>query len=225
MTATLVLVHGGCATPAAWSRVIPHLDDLGIPNLAVQLPSCRPESDKDDAGFLRSVLDECGGPVALVGHSYGGCVLTEAGEHPSVTRLVYLDALMPDVDEPTDLPELFAEEFVACTRVQGDAFEFDADAFIAYFLSRGWSAADAQEYVSGLRPQRAAASVLVPTTAAWRTVPSTFVSCNDSEMKQELFASRATDVIKMSGDHFPNWLRPDEVADILARTARDVADQ
>ena len=65
----------------------------------------------------------------------------------------------------------------------------------------------------------------MPTTAAWQTVPSTFVSCRDSEMSsdlQALFASRATDVIEIDGDHFPNWRRPGEVAEIVAGIARDV---
>ena len=80
-----------------------------------------------------------------------------------------------------------------------------------YLTGRGWSATDAQEFVLGCRPQRAAASVLENTQAAWRSVPSTFVSCDDSEMSAELralFGSRATDVIEMPGDHFPIWLRP-----------------
>ena len=79
--------------------MIPLLDGLGVPNVAVQLPSCLPESAMDDAASLRSVLDECVDPVVLVGHSGGGMVLTEVGTHPSVKRLVYLDALMLDVGE------------------------------------------------------------------------------------------------------------------------------
>jgi hypothetical protein len=74
----------------------------------------------------------------------------------------------------------------------------------------------------GLRPQRFEPSIVETTTAAWRTVPSTFVSCDDSEMSSDLralFSSRATEVIEMPGDHFPNWLRPGEVAQILARVA------
>ena len=97
--AMVVLVSPPCATTAAWSRVMPLLDELGVPNVAVQLPSCLPESDMDDARFLRSVLDECPDPVVFVGHSSGGWELTEVGVHPSVKHLVYMDAVMWDVGE------------------------------------------------------------------------------------------------------------------------------
>jgi pimeloyl-ACP methyl ester carboxylesterase len=167
-------------------------------------------------------------PVVLVGHSNGGVVVTEAGVHQSVKRLVYLDASMLDVGEDVfSVTEgRFAEGFTACMQAQGDEFAWDPDALAAYFVGRGWSEVDADEVVLGCRPQRVAASIFENTVAAWRSVPSTFVSCDDSEMGSELralFASRATDVIEMPGDHFPNWLRPGEVADILARIAGETA--
>jgi pimeloyl-ACP methyl ester carboxylesterase len=225
--ATVVLVSPPCATPAAWGRVIPLLEDRGVPNIAVQLPSCLAESDLDDASFLRSVLDECGDPVVLVGHSSGGLVLTEVGAHPSVKHLVYMDAAMWDVGESwrTLLRGAVAEGWAACVRVGQDVTEFDTDAVAAYLLSRGWSADDAHEFASGFRPQRHAASVLKLTVAAWRTVPTTFISPDDSEMKsrlRDLFAARATAVIEMPGDHFPHWRRPDEIADIVGRIAHEV---
>jgi pimeloyl-ACP methyl ester carboxylesterase len=228
-TATVVLVHGSCSTPGAWNRVTPLLDTAGVSNIAVQLPSCLPESDMNDADFVRSVLDACGDPVVLVGHSYGGMVLTEVGAHPSVKRLVYLDATMSDVGE--DMYELLAgkvaEGLVETMRVDEDTSEFDADVLTAYVRSRGWSADDAAEFVSELRPQRAAASVLKATVAAWRTVPATFISCADSEIGGDLpalFASRASDVIALPGDHFPNFRQPAEVADIITRIARNAAE-
>ena len=158
-------------------------------------------------------------------------VLTEVGTHPSVKRLVYLDALMLDVGE-TQAAVLTEDNlpagFLACVQVDDVGLAFDTDALAAYFVSRGWSAVDAHEFVPGLRPQRAAASIFENSVVAWRSVPSTFISCDDSEINSDLrarFASRATDVIEMPGDHFPIWLRPGEVAEILARIARDVVDQ
>jgi pimeloyl-ACP methyl ester carboxylesterase len=200
------------------------------PSVAVELPSCLPESALDDAATVRLVLDECVGPVVLAGHSWGGMVLTEVGTHPSVKRLVYLDALMLDAGDNVFVVTegQFPVGFIACAQANEAGFAWDPDALTAYLVGRGWSAVDAREAMLGLRPQRAAASVVEPTRAAWRSVPSTFVSCEDSEMSSDLralFASRATDVIKMSGDHFPNWLRPREVADILARIAEVAVDQ
>ena len=209
---------------------MPLLDELGVPNVAVQLPSGLSESATDDVACVRSLLDESIDPVVLVGHSMGGMVLTEAGAHPMVKRLVYLDALMLDVGDAMFVVAAgeFPEEFSACLQTQDDVFAWDTDAFAAYFVGRGWSAADAQEFVLGCRPQRAAAAVLENTQAAWRLVPSTFVSCDDSEMSADLralYGSRATDVIEMPGDHFPNWVRPGEVAEILARIAAETGDQ
>ena len=222
-SSTVVLVSPPCATPAAWSRVIPRLNDRGIPNVAVQLPSCLPESDIDDAGFLRRVLDEHANPVVLVGHSNGGMVLSEVGDHPSVRHLAYMDAAMWDVGESwaTLIRDGVAEGWAACARAR-----FDTDAVSAYLLSRGWPAEDAHEFAAGFRPQRRAASVLELTRAAWRTVPSTYISPNGSEMKphlRALFASRAGHTIEIEGDHFPHWRRPDEVADIFARIANEVS--
>ena len=75
--ATVILVHGPCGTPAAWSRVISFLDNAGIPSVAVHLPSSRSESELDDAAFLRAALDDCHDPVVLAGHSSGGGPITE----------------------------------------------------------------------------------------------------------------------------------------------------
>lgn len=226
--ATVVLVSPPCGTPAAWGRVTPLLDDLGVPNVVAQLPSCLPESELDDAGYLRSVLDERGHPAVLVGHSSGGLVVTEVGGHPAVAHVVYVDAVMWDVGEPwlTLLAGAVAEGWAACVRVRRDVTEFDTDAVAAYLRGRGWPSDDVDEFASGFRPQRHAASVLDLTAAAWRSVPSTFVSPCDSEMKrhlQELFEARATDVVEVPGDHFPHWRRPADIAALLARIARDAA--
>jgi pimeloyl-ACP methyl ester carboxylesterase len=203
--ATVVLVHGTCGTPAAWSRVIPLLDGLGVPNVAVQLPSCLPESEMDDVASLRSVLDECVDPVVLVGHSGGGMVLTELGTHPSVKRLVYLDALMLDVGETqADIltEENLAAEFLACVQADDAGLAFDTDALAGYLVGRGYTSVDAREIVSGLRPQRAAASIFENTTTAWRSVRPRCV-LDDSEMGSGLAPCLAGDGChQMPGDRY-----------------------
>ena len=163
------------------------LDVLGVPNVAVQLPSCLPGSEVDDAEHLRSLLDEYGeGPVVLAGHSFGGMVLTEVGVHASVRHLVYVDAQMLDVGEAVFevMDGRVAEAFTACMNPAGDILAFDGDQLSRYFASQGWSAVDIQEFVTGIRPQRVAVSVLTPSVAAWRTVPSTLITCDDSEFSR-----------------------------------------
>ncbi len=96
----------------------------------------------DDVASLRSVLDECVDPVVLVGHSGGGMVLTELGTHPSVKRLVYLDALMLDVGETQAAvltEENLAAEFLACVQADDAGMAFDTDALTRYLVGRGYS--------------------------------------------------------------------------------------
>jgi pimeloyl-ACP methyl ester carboxylesterase len=178
--------------------------------------------------MLRSVLDECDDRVVLVGHSAGGMAITEVGNHPSVKHLVYVDAAMPDVGESLFAlqADRFSDGLVECMRFEGDVAEWDADALTGYLVGQGWSSDDAQDLVSTSRPQRIAPLVETATVSAWRSVPSTFISCTDSEMSGELrqfFGSRATNVVEMPGDHFPLWRRPEEVADVIVRIADEVS--
>lgn len=225
---TVVLVHGLGGSAEAWSRVVPFLDRAEIPHVSVDLPSCGPPGDVDDAELLRSVLDACDDRVVLVAHSAGGMAITEVGSHPSVKHLVYLDAAMPDVGESLFVLQAdgFSDGLVECFRLDADGGEWDADALAGYLLGRGWSSDDAREFTSTSRPQRMAPLVETSTVSAWRSVPSTFISCADSEMSAQLrqfFGSRATYVVEMPGDHFPLWVRPEEVADVLVRIADEVS--
>lgn len=225
--ATAVLVHGPCGTPAAWSRLVPFLDDVGVPSVAVHLPSALAASDLDDGAFLQSVLDDLDGPTVLVGHSGGGFTITQVGEHPAVRHLVYLDGALPDVGEslrdvlgPGDVDE----SFVACIKRIPGGTAFDTDALAAHLQDRGWPAQEAREFTSGFAPARFAAQVLVVTVASWRTVPSTFIGCADSQARSQArarFAARAMDSAEVPGDHFAQWRRPGAVAEIVARIAWD----
>jgi hypothetical protein len=205
--------------------MIPFLDDVGVPNVAVHLPSSLPASELDDAAHLQSVLDSQG-PSVLVGHSGGAFPITQTGDHPAVRHLVYLDAPLPDVGEsmldvyePGDLDESFA----ACITRTPEGAQFDADALAAHLQDRGWPRQEAREFTSGCVPTRIAAQVLAITVASWRTVSSTHIGCADSQVGSQArarFASRAMHAIEIPGDHFSLWRRPGEVAEIIARIAQ-----
>ena len=89
----IVLVHGAWADGSSWSRVIPLLQSRGLHVVAVHLPFT---SFVDDVATVKRALAPLDGPVLLVGHSYGGAVITEAGNDPKVARLVYVAAYAPD---------------------------------------------------------------------------------------------------------------------------------
>src|ERR671923_2323483 len=93
-TTNIVLVHGGWADGSGWSKQIPVLRDAGYKVIAAQLPT---HSLSDDVETVKRAIDLVGGPTILVGHSYGGEVITNAGyNNPNVTGLVYIAAFAPD---------------------------------------------------------------------------------------------------------------------------------
>ena len=90
--ASVVLVHGAFADGSSWRHVVPVIQDAGLNVTAVQLPL---ESLQGDAAIVRRAIDAIDGPVVLVGHSWGGMVITEVGDHEKVRSLVYLSAVAP----------------------------------------------------------------------------------------------------------------------------------
>ena len=95
--ATIILVHGGWADGSSWGKVITTLKKAGHRVIAVQLPL---HNSADDIATVKRAIELAGGPVLLVGHSYGGFVITNAGSNnPNVTGLVYVAAFAPDEGE------------------------------------------------------------------------------------------------------------------------------
>ncbi|MFE7194684.1 alpha/beta fold hydrolase [Kitasatospora sp. NPDC057541] len=96
---TVVLVHDGCSDPTTWVGVVAELHRRGLTVLAAANPL---RGLAHDAAYLASVVAGIDGPVVLVGHSYGGAVITEAGAAPNVVALVYVAAYLPEVGESYD---------------------------------------------------------------------------------------------------------------------------
>lgn len=104
MSSTIVLVHGAWHGAWCWDRVVGPLRDAGHDELALDLPGHGADPGPlgdlhGDAASVRAALDGVDGDVVLVGHSYGGAVITEAGDHPAVQRLVYVAAFCIDEHE------------------------------------------------------------------------------------------------------------------------------
>ena len=236
MTATVVLVHGGWAGPWIWQEVVDRLADRGVPVRAPQLPSANataPTVDfRTDAGVVREAVAEAGGDVVLAGNSYGGLVITEAAvDNPSVKRLVYLAAFMPDAGEAIFelLSAHSAPEF-------GAAIELGADGLMRAqmdtLLERAMQHAPPEQVELARANLGGAMSfgsdfAAKLTQASWRTIPSTYVVCTEDralkpESQRTWAKERATDYVEWPSDHCPQSSRPDDVADLLAKLANDI---
>ncbi|MEH1942222.1 MAG: alpha/beta fold hydrolase [Nostoc sp.] len=101
---TIVLVHGAFADGTSWSKVIPLLQAKGLNVVAVQNPT---DSLANDVAAVNRVLESINEPVVLVGHSWGGMVITEAGNHEKVAALVYVSAFAPSENQSVN--DLFAD--------------------------------------------------------------------------------------------------------------------
>ena len=117
---SVVLVHGAFADGSSWSKVIPLLQAKGLNVSSVAIPLT---SYADDVAATKRAIAAQDGPVILVGHSYGGVVITEAGNDPKVVGLVYVAAFAPDANQSiTDISKDFPKPLGADKIVPQDGF-------------------------------------------------------------------------------------------------------
>jgi len=180
----------------------------------------------DDAKTLRAALDALDRPAVVVGHSYGGMVITEgAANHPNVKRLVYLAAFMPDAGE--SLNQLFAQapnlEMGAALRLAADRRSTLDAAFVGPGLYNDCDDATVAWAAERLRPMLSESGDPV-TAAAWHDAPSTYVLCAQDRVilpgLQRNMSKRASEVIEWETSHSPFASQPALVADLCERLAR-----
>jgi pimeloyl-ACP methyl ester carboxylesterase len=180
-TPTAVLVHGAFAESASWNGVVERLQDRSIPVFAIANPL---RSVSGDAAYLRDVIAGLTGPVILVGHSYGGLVITEAAvDNPAVVGLVYVCAFAPETGENAfDLSGKFPGSTLGTALDSypvssgGNELSIRRDVFHEQFAA-DVSAAQAALMAATQRPVTQAALVegLPSEKPAWATLPSWFV--------------------------------------------------
>jgi pimeloyl-ACP methyl ester carboxylesterase len=217
---TLVLVHGAWHGPWAWRSLSAELPDVDV--RTVSLPSAGPDPAAlgdlyDDAEVVRAAVAAVDGPVLVCAHSYGGAPATEGlAGLPHVVGLVYLCAFQLDI----------GESLIGAAGGVPPAW---------------WDVHDAEGYVDPLRPAEVFYSDVDPDTArgavarldhqslaslgqrltraAWRTIPSTYVVCEQDEAipvwAQESMAERAGRVLRMATSHSPFLSRPAQLAGVL----------
>jgi pimeloyl-ACP methyl ester carboxylesterase len=216
---TVVLVHGGFVDGGGWESVYRVLTSKDVAVRVVQNPTT---SLQDDVDTTRRVLDSIDGPAVLVGHSYGGVVVSEAGTHPNVQSVVYIAAFAADKGESVNslianpppgapVPPIQppVEGFLFLDREQfAGSFAADVPAERAAFL------ADAQV------PWGVAALEGAVTDPAWRSKPSYYLVATDDHMipppAQRQMAERAGAVtVEVAGSHAIYESQPEAVARLI----------
>jgi len=222
----VVLVHGAFADGSGWHRVYDQLTERGYRVTIVQNPLT---SLADDVAATHRVLDRQDGPTILVGHSWGGSVITEAGIHAKVVGLVYVAALAPDAGETTAQQyQGFAPtpEFVIDTHPDGFGFVSPPTfkAGFAHDATDGEAAFMRDSQV----PINLAAFSTPLKQAAWRTKPSwAVIATEDKAFDQAMLLHMAirigADVTKVPGSHAVFMTQSRVVAETIDRAAKEVA--
>lgn len=222
----IVLVHGGFVDGAGWEGVYKILKQHGYTVSIVQNPTI---SLEEDVAVTKRTLATQDGPTVLVGHSYGGAIITEAGNHPKVSALVYIAAFAPDNGEsvgsliqnpppgapvPPILPP--QDGFLLLDKAKFPAaFAGDVEPEKAAFM------ADSQV------PWGIGATTGTITEAAWRTKPAWYLLTTEDRMippdAQRAMAKRAgATVVEVKGSHAIYVSQPKAVADLIEQAATSV---
>ncbi|WP_033279081.1 alpha/beta fold hydrolase [Streptomyces sp. NRRL F-525] len=223
----IVLVHGGFVDGSGWQGVYDRLVPDGYRVFVVQNATL---SLADDVATTRQVLDGLDGPAVLVGHSYGGAVITEAGTHPNVAALAYIAAFAPDKGESVNTliadPPPGAPVPPILPPVDGFLF-LDRDKFAASF------AADVPAKLAAFMadsqvPWGVEALGGAVTDPAWRTKPSWYLVATDDRMipppAQRIMSERAgATVTETAGSHAVYVSDPAAVAAVIVQAATAVS--
>lgn len=217
----IVLVHGFFADGSGWKGVADILTRDGFRVTVVQEPET---SFAEDVKATTRALDAADGNSILVGHSYGGAVITEAGNHPKAAGLVYVSAFEPDVGE--SLKSLIQQKPPAGSSIKAtaDGYLYVDPALFRADFAADLPAADAKFMaLSQVMPAAQLADTPV-TRAAWKTKPSwAVISTADRTVNPELqryMAKRAgSKVTEIKGSHAAFIAHPAEVANVIERAA------
>ncbi|MDX3383377.1 alpha/beta hydrolase [Streptomyces niveiscabiei] len=235
-TPTVVLVHGAFADAASWSGVVAELTARGIPVTAPPNPL---RGLASDAAYIASVAAQTEGHVVLVGHSYGGAVITVAGAAENVVGLVYVAAYTPEEGESLGglqgrfplsplVRNLRERSYPTGDGTTATEVTIEAEAFPEIFAADVPTATTSILAVSQ-RPLAAAVFGETASTAAWHTKPSwAIVAAADQAINpdvQRFGAERAgAKVTELAGaSHAVAVSRPKEVADVIREAVRATA--
>lgn len=225
--ATFLLVHGSWHGPWCFDPLVKALAERGREAVTVALPSMGDDvaalgGFEDDAAAITAAAAAIDGPVVVLAHSYGGAAAAEASFGPTVARLVYLGAFMPDAGRSyvSYLPPGALPPYVD-VRQDGTLAVAEGTA-IPYFYPD--CDPELAQWAEGqLRPQSQRVVTPTVTTAAWRSTPTTYVLLTDDRVVppelQRVFAAQAESVVEFASSHSPFLSRTADLADLLIEIA------
>jgi pimeloyl-ACP methyl ester carboxylesterase len=220
---TIVLVHGAFAGGSGWKPIADILVSHGYSVRVVQEPETAFDAD---VAATRRVLDKAG-PCVLVGHSYGGMIITEAGKHPDVKALVYVAAFQPDVGESVaDLGDKMPPANKSIGPVGDGYLAVNPEAFPADFAA-GVPKPVADFMAISQVPIFGEALHAKVTVAAWKDKPSYAVVAKGDRMinpdLERFMAKRAqSPTIELAGPHAIFLVHPREIAALIEKAANAV---
>jgi pimeloyl-ACP methyl ester carboxylesterase len=219
----IVLVHGAFSDGSSWSPVIAILQAKGYDVTAVQIPLT---SLADDVAATQRVLAQRPGPVILVGHSWGGTVITEAGMDPKVAGLVFVAALAPDLDETAaGLGNGYAPTATfAAPIVDSQGFMSLSTKTVVKHFASDVPAAQARILAATQTPIAVSAFATKVSNVAWKAKPSWYiVARNDQTLAPEeerFFARRMkATTTELPTSHVPMIAMPKDVAGVIVDAA------
>lgn len=223
----VVLVHGAFVDGSGWRGIYDELTARGYRVSIVQNPLT---SLGDDVAATTRVLAAQDGPTILVGHSWGGTVITEAGVHPNVAALVYLSALAPDAGETTAqqyAPYPAASEFII--DVGADGFGFVRPTAFRSGFAADVSDADAAFLRDSQLPIAMSVFETPLTQAAWRSKPSwAIIAGEDRAFGEGMLLGMANrigaTIVEIPGSHAAFITQPAAIADVIDGAARSVSE-
>jgi len=219
----VVLVHGAFADGSSWDKVIPLLEARGLHVVAVQNPL---SSLADDAAATKRAIDQQSGPVVLVGHSWGGVVISQAGNDDKVKALVYVAAFAPDNGQSVNDMLKGKPAPSWASELQKDSAGYltlSTDAIIHQF-AQDLPPAQARVVAATQGPWFAGATDDKVTTAAWHSKPSWFVITGkdhmiDPRLQEAMAAQIGATVTRVDASHVVMLSQPKAVADAIIAAA------
>lgn len=220
---TVVLVHGAFADGSSWAKVIPLLQAAGLKVVASQNPLT---SLADDVAVVNRLIDNQTAPVVLVGHSWGGQVISEAGNNAKVESLVYVAAFAPSegqspADQAKDYP--IAPGFLNLVLDQFGYLTLNIDGMQKDF-AQDLPAEETSVMFAIQGPTAGTCFTDAITTAAWKTKPSWYVVADSDRMIQPelqtaLAAKLGATTLHLPTSHVPMLSKPAEVAAVIIAAA------